>query len=112
YDIRVCFFGPRAGARKSGREGEARIVKPEERFDHMPHTQHYPVEDVLVDLLEVAAQTLVLGGRLCYLLASTWEFDLQRDLPRHPCLELSHHSMQGLTQLLCRRLITMTKVSE
>ncbi|CAM9211442.1 unnamed protein product, partial [Ectocarpus sp. 6 AP-2014] len=102
-------YGIRAGARKSGREGEARIVKPEERFDHMPHTQHYPVEDVLVDLLEVAAQTLVLGGRLCYLLASTWEFDLQRDLPRHPCLELSHHSMQGLTQLLCRRLITMTK---
>lgn len=43
----------RAGARKSGREGEARIVKPEERVDHMPHTQNYPVEDVLVDLLEV-----------------------------------------------------------
>lgn len=44
----------RAGARKSGRDGEPRIVKPEERFDHMPHTQHYPVEDVLVDLLEVS----------------------------------------------------------
>lgn len=43
----------RAGARKSGRDGEPRVVKPEERFDHMPHTQHYPVEDVLVDLLEV-----------------------------------------------------------
>ena len=61
---------------------------------------------------QVAAQTLVVGGRLCYLLASTWEFDLARDLPRHPCLELSHHSVQGLTQLLCRRLITMTKVKE
>lgn len=45
----------RAGARKSGREGEARVVKPEERVDHMPHTQNYPVEDVLVDLLEVSA---------------------------------------------------------
>lgn len=50
----VCFSDTRAGARKSGREGEARIVKPEERYDHMPHTQHYPVEDVLVDLLEVS----------------------------------------------------------
>lgn len=59
--------------------------------------------------LQVAAETLVVGGRLCYLLASTWDFDLARDLPRHPCLELSHHSVQGLTQLLCRRLITMTK---
>lgn len=29
-------------------------MKPEERVDHMPHTQHYPVEDVLVDLLEVS----------------------------------------------------------
>lgn len=48
------FFDTRAGARKSGREGEARVVKPEERFDHMPHTQHYPVEDVLVDLLEAS----------------------------------------------------------
>lgn len=48
----------RAGARKSGREGEARIVKPEERVDHMPHTQHYPVEDVLVDLLEVCICTI------------------------------------------------------
>lgn len=46
----------RAGARKSGREGgEVRIVKPEDRVDHMPHTQPYPVEDVLVDLLEVSA---------------------------------------------------------
>lgn len=52
----------------------------------------------------------MVGGRLCYLLASTWEFDIRRDLPRHPCLELSYHSVQGLTQLLCRRLITMTKV--
>lgn len=49
----------RAGARKSGRDGEPRIVKPEERFDHMPHTQHYPVEDVLVDLLEVSHVTAV-----------------------------------------------------
>lgn len=31
------------------------MVKPEERVDHMPHTQNYPVEDVLVDLLEVRA---------------------------------------------------------
>ena len=49
----VAFSWHRAGARKSGRDGEARQVKPEERVDHMPHTQHYPVEDVLVDLLEV-----------------------------------------------------------
>lgn len=60
--------------------------------------------------IQVAAQTLVVGGKLCYLLASTWDFDLARDLPRHPCLQLSHHSVQGLTQQLCRRLITMTKV--
>lgn len=32
-------------------------MKPEERFDHMPHTQPYPVEDVLVDLLEVRTGT-------------------------------------------------------
>ncbi|CAM9954205.1 unnamed protein product [Choristocarpus tenellus] len=59
---------------------------------------------------QVSAQSLVVGGRLCYLLASTWDFDVGKDLPRHPCLELRHHSVQGLTQILCRRLITMVKV--
>lgn len=53
----------RAGARKSGREGgEVRLVKPEDRVDHMPHTQPYPVEDVLVDLLEVSSGG---AGREC-----------------------------------------------
>lgn len=76
-------------------------------FVRNPHGSAFPP---ILPCAQVAAQTLVLGGRLCYLLASTWDFDLSRDLPRHPCLQLSHHSVQGLTQLLCRRLITMTKV--
>ncbi|CAM9725349.1 unnamed protein product, partial [Discosporangium mesarthrocarpum] len=113
YDSVVCDppYGIRAGARKSGRQGgNPRPVAPEDRWDHVPHTQPYPVEDVLVDLLDVSAQTLVMGGRLCYLLASTWDFDIKVDLPRHPCLELRFDSVQGLTQIMCRRLITMVKV--
>lgn len=37
------------------------MVKPEDRFDHMPHTQPYPVEDVLFDLLEVRLKASTQG---------------------------------------------------
>jgi hypothetical protein len=34
-------------------------VAPERRIDHIPCTQHYPVEEVMLDLLHTAAKTLV-----------------------------------------------------
>ena len=36
------------------------IVPPDKRADHIPSTQKYPVEEVLLDLLHTAARSLVM----------------------------------------------------
>ncbi len=52
-------YGIRAGAKKSGRKGVCEYVVPEDRrTDHVPATQGYPVEEVVLDLLHVAATSL------------------------------------------------------
>jgi tRNA (guanine10-N2)-methyltransferase len=54
-------YGIRAGAKKSGRKGVCRYaVHDEQRADHIPSTQHYPVEEVMLDLLDTSAKTLVM----------------------------------------------------
>jgi tRNA (guanine10-N2)-methyltransferase len=55
-------YGIRAGARKSGkRNNECNYqIHPEKRLDHIPSTQNYPVEEVMLDLLHNAAETLVM----------------------------------------------------
>ena len=40
---------------------------------HIPRTEVYDPDEVIVDLLNVAAKTLVLGGRLAYLLPTFGE---------------------------------------
>lgn len=53
-------YGIRAGARKSGKkEGVAYSIASERRDDHVPATQTYPVEEVMLDLLHAAARLLV-----------------------------------------------------
>lgn len=52
-------YGIRAGARKSGKKEEVTYtVTQEKRVDHIPSTQSYPVEEVMLDLLHTAAETL------------------------------------------------------
>ena len=52
--------GIRAGAKKSGKKGGAKYTIPaESRSDHVPSTQNYPVEEVMLDLLHTAAKLLV-----------------------------------------------------
>ena len=66
-------YGVRAGARKSGRKGEVRPVGSGCEGAHIPPSQQYDVEDVVDDLLDMAARTLKVGGRLVYLLPTTTE---------------------------------------
>lgn len=41
---------------------------------HIPQCVPYAIEDVLVDLVVFAAQTLLVGGRLVYWLPTTTEY--------------------------------------
>lgn len=60
-------YGIRAGAKKSGRDGVANIIPDDRRNDLIPCTQNYAVEDVMLDLLHVAATALKMSGFFaCY----------------------------------------------
>jgi len=114
YDAIICDppYGIRAGARKSGSRRETVVaVKPENRHDHVAQTKPYPVQDVMADLMNVAAQTLVMGGRLVYIIPSfANDFDAANDLPQHPCLEMVHVCFQPLGTDLGRRMVAMRKI--
>ena len=53
-------YGIRAGAKKTGKAAPVTYTIPtERRHDHIPSTQRYPVEEVMLDLLHTAARSLV-----------------------------------------------------
>ncbi|KAF2073410.1 hypothetical protein CYY_005289 [Polysphondylium violaceum] len=113
FDSIICDppYGIRAGARKIGFKENRKWVNTPEGFsrDHIPQCIDYKVPEVMADLLELAAKTLVIGGRLVYWLPTTHEFKLT-DLPKHPCLKLINaNSFQALSKRWGRRLVTMEK---
>lgn len=118
FDAVVCDppYGIRAGARKSGRkrskkgEDAATVSEKTKLANYIPPTQPYAAEDVMRDLLEFSARTLRVGGRLVYLLPTTYEYT-DADLPRHPRLRVIANSEQKLTTKYARRLITMIKTA-
>jgi tRNA (guanine10-N2)-methyltransferase len=113
YQSIVCDppYGIRAGARTTGsRRANPKPILDEHRHDHIPQTKPYNVSDVMSDLLDVAARTLVMGGRLVYIIPSFSDFDEETDLPRHECLELVHICYQPLSAELGRRMVVMKKV--
>ncbi|KAL7545316.1 hypothetical protein ACHAWF_008675 [Thalassiosira exigua] len=107
-------YGIRAGAKKSGarKEGEVRPILDEHRYDHVAQTRPYAVSDVMADLLNVAAMTLKMGGRLVYVIPSMLDFDEEQDLPRHDCLRIVYVCFQPLGTELGRRTVTMEKIKE
>ncbi|KAL7489850.1 hypothetical protein ACHAW6_015566 [Cyclotella cf. meneghiniana] len=106
-------YGIRAGAKKTGsRREEVRPILDEHRYDHVAQTKPYAVSDVMADLLNVSAMTLVMGGRLVYVIPSMLDFDENIDLPRHECLRLVSVCYQPLQTELGRRTVTMEKIKE
>lgn len=106
-------YGIRAGARRSGSRLEnPKPVEEEWRHDHIAQTKPYEVADVMADLLDMAARTLLLGGRLVYVIPSfSTDFSVENDLPRHACLEFIHSCYQPFSPELGRRIVTMKKVN-
>jgi tRNA (guanine10-N2)-methyltransferase len=105
-------YGIRAGARKTGKAGSLEYrISETTRQDHIPTTQAYPVEEVMLDLLHTAARSLVLGGRLVYLIPTTYDFEVS-DLPIHPCLELEMTCEQPLSSRHGRRAVVMRKYKD
>ena len=102
-------YGIRAGGRKSGKaDGVDYVIDAEKRKTHMPITQNYPVEEVMLDLMHAAARLLVVGGRLCYLIPTPYDFQVS-DLPQHPCLQVEQLCLQSLSTRHGRHAVLVRK---
>eukprot|EP01038_Epipyxis_sp_PR26KG_P013685 gene13685-18361_t len=105
-------YGIRAGAKKSGKSKPLLYtITPESRHDHIPATQHYPVEEVMLDLLHTSARSLIRNGVLVYLIPTTYDFK-PTDLPKHPCFELVLICHQSLSARHGRRAVVMRKIRD
>ncbi|KAJ1922920.1 hypothetical protein LPJ71_001034 [Coemansia sp. S17] len=110
-------YGVRAGAKRLGRKNgtlpelSLKVVDGVEnhrRSDYLPPTVPYEMSDVIGDLLGLAAEKLVVGGRLVYWLPTVaGEYD-PKDLPVHPVLRVVANSEQPFGGW-SRRLVTMEK---
>lgn len=111
FDAIICDppYGIRAGARKIGKKEELiKTVTEEFVENHIPATEIYEVDELMQDLLEFAAQALVLHGRLVYWFPTNSSFK-ESDLPSHRCFTLIANSCDVLNSKNHRRLITVEK---
>jgi tRNA (guanine10-N2)-methyltransferase len=105
-------YGIRVGARKIGKDPSLIVAIPEDKqYDHIPSRVEYKVDEMMQDLFEFAAKSIVVGGRLIYFWHCGPEFK-ESDLPTHECFTLVSNSVDKMTVRQHRRLITMEKVKE
>ncbi|XP_072913448.1 tRNA (guanine(10)-N2)-methyltransferase homolog isoform X2 [Hemitrygon akajei] len=105
-------YGIRESTRKTGSQKGS--IKPAEEYieSHVPVSMNYHLSDIFIDLLNLAAENLVMNGRLVYWLP-VYKLDYSEDvIPQHPCLKLISNCEQPLTTHTSRQLITMEKVKE
>ncbi|XP_014348366.1 tRNA (guanine(10)-N2)-methyltransferase homolog isoform X2 [Latimeria chalumnae] len=105
-------YGIRESTRKTGSHKE--ITKPAEDYieSHVPASLAYHLSDIFIDLLNLAAKCLLMGGRLVYWLPVYRPEYTEEIIPQHPCLKLISNCEQTLSSHTSRRLITMEKVKE
>lgn len=103
-------YGIRESTRRTGSQKE--IQKGIEKCpeSHVPVSLNYHLSDMFFDLLNFAAETLTLGGRLVYWLPVYTPEYTEEMVPWHPCLQLISNCEQKLSSHTARRLITMEKV--
>ncbi|XP_053315396.1 tRNA (guanine(10)-N2)-methyltransferase homolog [Spea bombifrons] len=104
-------YGIRESTRKTGTQKE--IMKTELFPEsHVPVQLNYHLSDIFSDLLNFAAEFLVISGRLVYWLPVYRPEYTEEAVPCHPCLKVISNCEQMLSSHTSRRLITMEKVKE
>ncbi|KAJ1955224.1 hypothetical protein EC988_002000 [Linderina pennispora] len=113
-------YGVRAGAKRLGRkdgtvaENSFKIIDGVENYkreNYYPPTVPYEMAEVITDLLNFAAENLVVGGRLVYWLPTVADEYDPKDIPQHEVFRLVANSEQPFGGW-SRRLVTMEKVRE
>lgn len=83
---------PPYGVRAGGKKSAFREIEIRNRETHIPGTAPYSLGECLRDLLDYAARTLRVGGRLVYFLPATPETYKEEEVPTHPALELLYNT--------------------
>nr|XP_056712318.1 tRNA (guanine(10)-N2)-methyltransferase homolog isoform X2 [Euleptes europaea] len=105
-------YGIREATRRTGSQKEMAKVTERGTENHISISSNYHLSDILFDLLNFAAEYLVIGGRLVYWLPVYKPEYTEEIIPRHPCLKLISNCEQTLSSHTSRHLITMEKVKE
>uniref|UniRef100_A0A8D0GCG2 tRNA (guanine(10)-N(2))-methyltransferase TRMT11 n=1 Tax=Sphenodon punctatus TaxID=8508 RepID=A0A8D0GCG2_SPHPU len=105
-------YGIRESTRRTGLQKE--VVRSIEggTENRISVSSNYHLSDLFFDLLNFAAQYLVMGGRLVYWLPVYKPEYTEEIIPQHSCLKLISNCEQTLSSHTSRHLITMEKVKE
>ncbi|KAF6257292.1 S-adenosyl-L-methionine-dependent methyltransferase [Scenedesmus sp. NREL 46B-D3] len=106
----VILGDPPYGVRAGGRKLVAKCHPIRFPGSHIPSTEPYSLTECLADLLELAAASLLTGGRLVFFMPASPETYREDQLPLHPMLAMVSNVEQPLQSRYSRRLVTMVKV--
>uniref|UniRef100_W6NWA8 tRNA (guanine(10)-N(2))-methyltransferase TRMT11 n=1 Tax=Haemonchus contortus TaxID=6289 RepID=W6NWA8_HAECO len=107
-------YGIREKGRKIGKKPrkEQWISNGSEHEYHFPEKQPYSLEKTFTDLCDLAAKTLIVGGKLSFWFPVIRESYSEECLPVHPALSLVANCEQELSRKTSRRLLVYRKHRE
>jgi tRNA (guanine10-N2)-methyltransferase len=121
-------YGAREGSKRIGKRAKTaekqarqgpRPPKPADKFQpRYAQKLQYSTTELMLDLLQFATRSLLVGGRLVFWYPTTIESYSWDTLPRHPCLRVVAASLQKMAgstangEQRCRVLVTMMKVRD
>ncbi|KAK5969491.1 tRNA guanosine-2'-O-methyltransferase TRM11 [Trichostrongylus colubriformis] len=107
-------YGIREKGRKIGMKPrkEHRTTDSHDHEYHFPEKKPYSLEKTFTDLCDLAAKTLLIGGKLSFWFPVILESYSDECLPVHPALHLVANCEQRLSQKTSRRLLVYQKHRE
>jgi tRNA (guanine10-N2)-methyltransferase len=82
------------------------------RISASSSAENYDISVMIADLFLFAAESLVLGGRLCFWLPTSTASYSTDEIPSHPLLVLRLNEAQNVSLKISRRLVVMEKVRD
>ncbi|CAI5437446.1 unnamed protein product [Caenorhabditis angaria] len=104
-------YGVREKARKIGNKEKPPKIEDVD-YIRYPEKEEYNLENTYCDLLDLAANMCIIGGRVSFWYPVILADYCEENLPKHPAMRLIFNCEQGLTRKSSRRLLTYRKIRE